>query len=91
MAEGTELLGAADFGSVGTWGEKREDYLGAVNGFFDVDGPGVARVDAGGVEPDVEGCGGQIVLEAEGEFRAVLAGIGDKDAGVRRLCHGRIL
>jgi hypothetical protein len=31
------------------------------------------------------------VLEAEGEFRAVLAGIGDKDAGVRRLCHGRIL
>jgi hypothetical protein len=52
------LLGAADFGEVGSGGEECENYLGAVDGLLDFEGPGVGGVEGAGVEPDVEGGGG---------------------------------
>ena len=84
------MLGAADLGEVGSGSEDRENYLGMVDGLFDFEGPGVGGVEGAGVEPDFEGGGGEIFLEAESEGCAVAVGVGDEDAERRGGGHGRL-
>ena len=78
---GVAPLVLADLGGEGAGGEDEDEVFGLVGGLLDLAPPVLAALHGGEVLPEGDAQGFELAAEAGGGVGAVVAGIGDEDAG----------